>query len=157
MAGGSGTRLLPLTTATSKQLLPVYDKPMIYYPISTLMLAGIREILIITTGEHQSQFKELLGDGSSLGLRIQYAVQDQPRGISEAFILGADFIGKDSVCLILGDNIFYGHGFVDMLKRSSQIEQETDMHTINIGIGGYNYFVVPQIVNIIFNIEGMLQ
>jgi len=123
MAGGSGTRLLPLTTATSKQLLPVYDKPMIYYPISTLMLAGIREILIITTGEHQSQFKELLGDGSSLGLRIQYAVQDQPRGISEAFILGADFIGKDSVCLILGDNIFYGHGFVDMLKRSSQIEQ----------------------------------
>ncbi|HQI20382.1 MAG TPA: glucose-1-phosphate thymidylyltransferase RfbA [Leptospiraceae bacterium] len=123
MAGGSGTRLLPLTTATSKQLLPVYDKPMIYYPLSTLMLAGIREILIITTGEHQSQFKELLGDGSSLGLRIQYAVQDQPRGISEAFILGADFIGKDSVCLILGDNIFYGHGFVDMLKRSSQIEQ----------------------------------
>lgn len=123
MAGGSGTRLLPLTTATSKQLLPVYDKPMIYYPISTLMLAGIREILIITTGEHQSQFKELLGDGSSLGLRIQYAVQDQPRGISEAFILGADFIGRDSVCLILGDNIFYGHGFVDMLKRSSQIEQ----------------------------------
>jgi len=96
---------------------------MIYYPSSTLMLAGIREILIITTGEHQSQFKELLGDGSSLGLRIQYAVQDQPRGISEAFILGADFIGKDSVCLILGDNIFYGDGFVDMLKRSSQIEQ----------------------------------
>ncbi|WP_166378374.1 glucose-1-phosphate thymidylyltransferase RfbA [Pseudoalteromonas sp. Z9A4] len=119
LAGGSGTRLYPLTRGVSKQLLPVYDKPMVYYPISTLMLAGIRDILIITTPEDSDSFKRLLGDGSDYGINLTYAVQPSPDGLAQAFIIGEDFIGDDNVCLVLGDNIYYGQSFSKMLKSAA--------------------------------------
>jgi glucose-1-phosphate thymidylyltransferase len=119
LAGGSGTRLYPITRVMSKQLLPVYDKPMIYYPLSTLMLAGIRDVLLITTPEDVAHFQRLLGDGNQVGISIRYVVQQKPEGIAQAFLLGRDFIGQDNVALILGDNIFYGQGFHDMLLRAA--------------------------------------
>lgn len=118
LAGGSGSRLHPITLGTSKQLLPIYDKPMIYYPLSVLMLAGIRDILIITTPEDQVNFIKLLKDGSQWGINLKYKVQPSPDGLAQAFILGAEFIGEDSVCLVLGDNIFYGHGFTELLSTA---------------------------------------
>lgn len=119
LAGGSGTRMYPVTHGVCKQLIPVYDKPLVYYPLSTLMLAGIREILIITTPHDQERFKNLLGDGSRIGCRFEYVVQEHPRGLADAFIVGADFIGDDKVCMILGDNIFYGSAFGDALKKNT--------------------------------------
>jgi len=122
LAGGSGTRLYPITKAVSKQLMPVYDKPMIYYPLSTLLLAGIREILIITTPEDQSSFQHLLGSGEQWGCSFSYVIQEKPNGLAQAFVLGKDFIGTDSVCLILGDNIFYGPGFGKLLQRHTHVQ-----------------------------------
>jgi glucose-1-phosphate thymidylyltransferase len=123
LAGGSGTRLHPITKGVSKHLLPVYDKPMIYYPLSVLMLAGIREILVITTQDDQAAFQRLLGDGSGFGIQLTYAIQPRPDGLAQAFIIGEDFIGNDSVCLILGDNLFYGQGFTPMLRKAINLAQ----------------------------------
>jgi glucose-1-phosphate thymidylyltransferase len=135
LAGGSGTRLYPITKGTSKQLLPIYDKPMIYYPLSVLMLAGIKEILVISTPEDLPNFERLLGDGKELGIALHYKEQPSPDGLAQAFIIGEDFIGNDDVCLVLGDNIFYGHGFTELLAKSLKNVQEQQKATV------YGYYV----------------
>ena len=150
LAGGSGTRLYPLTMVTSKQLLPIYDKPMIYYPMSVLMRAGIRDILIISTPQDTPRFEELLGDGHQFGVQLTYAVQPSPDGLAQAFIIGADFIGPDTVCMILGDNIFFGHGLGKRLKEAVQNAENGDGATI------FGYYVDdPERFGIVsFNQEG---
>ena len=150
LAGGSGTRLYPLTKATSKQLLPINDKPMIYYPLSVLMLAGIKEILIISTPDDLPSFKKLLGTGRDLGMHFSYKVQPSPDGLAQAFILGEEFIGDDDVCLVLGDNIFYGHGFTDLLSASLKNVKEEKKATV------FGYYVQePQRYGVVdFNKEG---
>ncbi len=130
LAGGSGTRLYPITRGVSKQLVPLYDKPMIYYPISVLMLAGIKDILLITTAEDQASFQRLLGDGSELGVRFEYVIQPSPDGLAQAFILGESFIGDDDVCLVLGDNIYHGHDLTNMLARAAANVSEQDKATV---------------------------
>ena len=124
LAGGSGTRLYPITKGISKQLLPIYDKPMIYYPLSVLMLAGIREVLIISNPEYIDNYKHIFSDGSQLGMKIEYAIQEKPKGLADAFLVGENFIEDDNACLVLGDNIFYGHGFTDLLKRSKKTVED---------------------------------
>ncbi len=152
LAGGSGTRLYPITKGTSKQLLAIYDKPMVYYPLSVLMLAGIREILIISTPEDLPNFKKLLGNGMELGISIFYAAQPSPDGLAQAFLIGEDFIGKDDVCLVLGDNIFYGHGFTDLLKQSKINVKSKNMATV------FGYYVQdPERYGVVeFNREGVV-
>ena len=130
MAGGSGTRLYPITKAISKQLMPIYDKPMIYYPLSVLMLAGLQEVLIISTPEDLPRFESLLGDGSALGMKFEYVVQPSPDGLAQAFILGKDFIGEDDACLILGDNIYYGHGMVELLTNAVSSAKDENVATV---------------------------
>ena len=130
LAGGTGSRLFPVTLGVSKQLLPIYDKPMIYYPLSTLLLAGIRDILIISTPEDIGAYKRLLGDGNQWGIQLSYTIQQQPRGLAEAFLLGEDFIGQDTVCLVLGDNIFYGDGFQALLKSAIERTKSTQTATV---------------------------
>ena len=140
LAGGSGTRLHPITKGISKQLMPVYDKPMIYYPLSTLMLAGIREVLVITTPEDSPQFQRLLGTGSDWGISITYAVQPSPDGLAQAFIIGADFIGTDSVALVLGDNIFYGASLEEQLREGTDIEEKPAKPKSNYAVPGVYFY-----------------